>query len=331
MKLKNFLGLAICVSMLACSATSVFAAATDNGAEEDKIETFRIGTPINVETGEDVTNLEAGQIVAFPVNIITNRQIVSFSYGTACDTEYLAAGVADDELSDEAYDYLTSLGQILEDTDVSLDYYVFAMGDWKRGKFTSWGYPGVAVTPANKVNWYDGYERNVFSDKPEFYLLYRVVKSVSIDDLNHSLIWHRDGHCQVGVYDFNDPDDEGNIRGGDTLYQVPNKAVANACYGAFKINLNTTTLTKWVQGLQVSINDGDKKVVDEYVTTDNVNYSFPVRITSNSGEAETATVAVYADVSNSETDTTNTTNVKIGEFTVDLDTPTAYDGQSLNY
>ena len=103
----------------------------------------------------------------------------------------------------------------------------------------------------------------------------------------------------------------------------------NACFGAFNINIDSSALPYWIQALYVKVGGGEAVPVTEYVTTDNVNYTFPVRITSNSGSAASTTVEVLADVSSSETDSTNTTQESMGTFEVELNSPTSYVDQTV--
>lgn len=303
MKLKNILGAIVCVATLAVSATSVFA----------KGETFIINDPIDLATGEKAEHLTAGMAVAFPIDMITDELTAAMGFRPSHNTEYLEAGLVDADLTDAQYDNACDLGELIPngaEEYSGIDMMIFALGEVNRkGNFVSYGYPGASY---KMVNWYDAYDRQVYADKPEFYMLYKVVKDVPDDALNFKLIDLVIADCMISV----------NME--SVLEKNPDPWYANTCYGAFKLNIDSSSLDQWVQGLQVSIDDGTKKAVTEYVTTDNVNYSFPVRVTSNSKKATTATVNVYADVSNSETDTVNTTNVMLGSFTLNLDSPTAY-------
>lgn len=324
MKLKKILGVAALAIGIMSLPTAVF-------ADENY---FVMSTPFyDLTTNEETEDLVAGHKIAVPVDVTsTTGGLTSFSICAEFDPDYVEAGlVLTDCTTEEKANIKNFAGgttTMFKDHHGKYVAYIntYQLDDFgdkeyigDTGGNTDWGFD----LDRNLTFFFSAYEISFpYTEEPECYVLFTVKKTVSADELNVTPWEPVYDYCQLGD----------NRQGLPSVNSVAGEAdKINACYGAFKINLNTATLTKWVQGLQVSINGGDKKVVDEYVTTDNVNYSFPVRITSNSGKAETATVAVYADVSNSETDTTNKTNVKIGEFTVDLDTPTAYDGQSLNY
>lgn len=301
MKFKNVLGAMIFATTLACGATSVFAAG----------ETFEIGTPINLDNLTEVTELEAGQVVAFPVDIITDQGIVSMGYGTTCNTDILTPGVADAELTDTQYDNAGSLGEILADAaDSSKDMAIFAIGESGRKGFTAYGYPGVTV---GKINWADAYTRTV-TDKPEFYLIYKVNKSVSLDELNISLIEPRDGQCVVGV---------DNV--GSTLEKTPNSAKANACDGAFKVVVDGSSLPYWVQGVKAN-----GIALDACINADGTTeYSFPVRVNVADATKTSVDVTITATVTDDEAGTKNSREVTWGTVNVNVEgTATGYTAAS---
>lgn len=307
MKLKNIFGAMLCTSVIACSATAVFAAG----------ETFEIGKPIDLETNAEVDELTVGQVVALPVDIITDQQIVSMGYATTINTDVLTPGAIDADLTDTQYDNASALGEIISHvTDSSKDMMIFSIGEEGRRGFESYGNPSASDT---RFAWYDAEPRTINESTPEFYVIMTVNKAVSLDDLNVTLITPDEANTTVGVYQV-----------GGILNATPNTAKANACYGAFNINIDSSVLPYWIQGLYVSLNGGEKVAVTEYKTTDNVNYTFPVRVTTNSTSAAKATVEVFADTTTDEAGTANVAQVSMGTFEIQLNSPTSYTDQAVS-
>lgn len=303
MKFKSILCAAVCAATLACSTSSVFAAG----------ETFEIGTPIDLTTLAEVTELEAGQVVAFPVDIITDQVIVSMGFDTVCNAEYLTPGILDADLSDAQYDNASTLGEILEDAaGTGKDMAIFALGESGRKGFTSYGYPGVTT---GMINWYDAYARTVNASSPEFYLIYQVNKAVSLDDLNVTLITpNGQNKCVVGV---------DNV--GSTLEKVPEAAKANACDGAFKIVVDGSSLPYWVQGVKANGTALDACILADGTTE----YSFPVRVNVADDTKTSVDVTITATVSDDEAGTKNSREVTWGTVNVNVEgTATGYTAAS---
>ena len=103
----------------------------------------------------------------------------------------------------------------------------------------------------------------------------------------------------------------------------------NACYGAFNIVIDSDALPYWIQKLYVQVGEAELEEVSQYTTTDNKTFVFPVRVTTNDTDAQTATIEVFADTSSAEADETNVSRVSLGTATIDLDSPTSYDNPVL--
>jgi hypothetical protein len=316
MKLKKIFGAAIFVSALMC-ATSVYAAG----------ETFEIGTPIDLSTGEEVTDLQEGQLVAYPVDIKTDSTIVSYQIFMNYDSDVFSVGIEDSAITDAQYDVIDGLGELSAKNSEGIDGAIFSIGESGRKGFSAYGncyYNTKAENDAYSIGWTDTEARTVSADTAEFYALFTVKKSVGSDELNKVLISPISEKSEVGVYNV-----------GAKLESAPAEVKANACYGAFKVVLDNDSedvqSLGWIQKLsaQITSADGSKTTtvdLTEYVNEDGSTvYEFPVRIVSNSANASSAKVEIYADVTSDEAGTQDKDTVLVASTTVSLaGTATSY-------
>lgn len=314
MKLKKVFGAFTVLATLAFASTAY--------ASNEKIN---IGTPIDLATGQEVTEYVAGQKLLVPVDVSNDEQ-KAFSYNVhiTYDTDALTAGIDGNTFSDKELEVIS--GYLNTDmTNIILSEGSENMyGSINRITKVTLGKTSFAGTANNNVDhtlangtrvlsmtWYDGVARNLNADAPEAYALFTV--KAPVEALNFDLFGVIDGDTSMMGSD--------NV---DTV-TVNSANKANACYGAFNINIDSSALPYWIQGLKVAVNGGSKVAVTEYKTTDNVNYTFPVRVVTNSTNASTATVEVFADTSADEAGNTDAkSDVSMGTFEIQLNSPTAY-------
>ena len=326
MKLNKLVCLVAAVAAAMSLSTAVYAA--DN--------TITMGAPIDLETNSVAEDLKSGDIIAVPVDVTsTTGKLTSFSAVIEYDTEYLEASIDVDDVnlvSDTVYNNMITLSG--ESTGANFTKSVVnKVGSIKQMYTTGRGgaktYVGTMVYNPNysAVSGYNNFAYTSWthtasvetSDTPETYFIFRVTKDIDVDKLNLEI--------------FNSSNYEGNLV-QDNLNGLPavtninadaSQSKANACYGAFNINIDSSVLPYWVQGLYVSVNGGAKVAVSEYKTTDNVTYTFPVRVTTNSTNATTATVEVFADTSSDESGTADVQSaVSMGTFDIQLNSPSSY-------
>ncbi len=303
----------------------------------DTTSSITIGAPIDLSTNTVAENYEAGDIIALPVDVTTTSgKVTAFSAVVEYNTEYLEAGVNTNDtniVSDEVYTNLLALsGKDNEDNLVKSSdgsktgalklMYTEGRGGAKTYVGTSLYNPTYTSNSAY-VSWYHTASTDL-RETPETYFIFRVTKDVPADSLNFAAFTVSD-NVQNAAQDSNGGIDETNV-GIDA-----SGAKFNACYGAFNINIDSNALPYWIQALYVKVGDSDAVQVTEYSTTDNVNYAFPVRITSNSGNADAVTVEVLADTSTDEAGNEGTqSKVSMGTFEVQLNSPTSYADQTVS-
>jgi hypothetical protein len=168
------------------------------------------------------------------------------------------------------------------------------------------------------MNWASGTSVPVNASAPEAYMLFTIKKDIPADVLNVSIAGSVEGE-RIYVSDtINDLT--------ETEVAETSKAFANACAGAVKLTVDSSSLNKWVQALYVTVDGGDYKDITQYVENTDGTYSFPVRILSeNSGEH---TVNFYADLSDTETGAVTSSKVSVGTKTVTLNSPSSYEDAS---
>jgi hypothetical protein len=272
---------------------------------------IKVGQPINTATGEVADSFKANDMIAIPVDIDTTTGGLT-AYGVIVDynDEYITPEV--DASSDEVYDALSEYGSLEEHSSGSGLYGIINCLKQRGTKY----YGTITYNPETTgkflFNWYYTETVSVISG-PEAYMLFTVKKDVDASALNVAVAAALDS-------DYNYVQDS---KGGlaNTKTTETSEAIANACAGAVKLNVDTTKLDKWLQKLYVSIDGGDKQEINQGVEN-GTSYSFPVRITST--KTDEHTVTFYADFADTETGAATDTYVKVGEQKITLDSPTSY-------
>lgn len=319
------------VGFMAATVTVISMTTLTYAADESSIA---LGEPIDLETNAVAEKYDAGDIIALPVDFYSTTDVAdAFSTVVEYNQEYIAADVDTNNMemvSDTVYNNLTILSgkEGSEDNFISQSGVMGALkGMYTEGRGGARTYIGnYTYNPAYASNqvyisWYNNSNVDL-RETPEVYLIFRVIKDVPADSLNFDVFSSTNtGEIKPGIeHSYAD----------SGLTADTTDAKFNACFGAFNINIDSSALPYWIQALYVKVGGGEAVPVTEYVTTDNVNYTFPVRITSNSGSAASTTVEVLADVSSSEADSTNTTQESMGTFEVQLDSPTSYVDQTVS-
>jgi hypothetical protein len=308
MKLKKFICGALCAT-----ATMVGMSALVSASEN----TVKVGQPINIETGEASDSFKANDLIAVPVDIdSTTGGLTAYGVVVGYNTDYLSAEIDSNEISDDLFDNLDALGSLVEDTAGSGVYGAVNCLKAKRG---STYYGTLSYEPNFKgisdefgFNWFHTATVEVNGSTPEAYILFTVKKDIDASALNIAIAKTVESD-QIYVQDV-----DNDLAVTDAV--ETSEAVLNACAGAVKLNIDTANLNKWVQHLYVSIDGGAQKSVDELVDNADGTYSLPVRIiSSNTGDHK---VTFYADLADTKDGAAE--NVKVGETTVTLDSPTSY-------
>jgi hypothetical protein len=282
-----------------------------------------VGKPINIETGEEADSYSAGDIIAVPVEVTTTTgKITSYKVLAKYDTEYVEPEVNAEEISDDLLGTLSSLGALQQQDPEST---VVGAVNCLKAKIGATYLGSMAYEPNYNgradvfgMNWASGTSVSVNTSAPEAYMLFTIKKDIPADALNVSIAGAVDGET-VYVSDTPNGLDE-------TRFTQTSKATANACAGAVKLTVDSSSLNKWVQALYVTVDDGAYKDITQYVENADGTYSFPVRILSeNSGEH---TVNFYADLSDTETGAVTSSKVSVGTKTVTLNSPSSYEDAS---
>lgn len=326
MKLNKLVGF-IAATAMAIGMTTLTYAADESG--------IVLGKPIDLETNAVAEKYEAGDIIALPVDIYSTTDVAdAFSTVVGFDTQYIAADVDTNNMemvSDTVYNNLITLSGSNGDESnfvTQSDVMGALKGMYTEGRGGVRTYVGTyTYNPAYAANqvyisWFNNSNVDL-RDTPEVYLIFRVIKDVPSDSLNFDVFSSTNtGEVKPGV-------DHSYADGG--LTADTSDAKLNACFGAFNINIDSSALPYWIQALYVKVGGGEAVQVTEYSTTDDVNYAFPVRITSNSGNADSVTVEVLADTSTDEAGNEGTqSQVSMGTFEVQLNSPTSYVDQTVS-
>lgn len=311
MKLKRVLS--VCLAAATVATCSSVVSAADNG--------FAVRTPINLATGEEVTDtLTAGDVLAIPVDVFSSTGGIDSLTFDVNFADVLSIGYADTDLSDDQYANLESLGEIITEDD-GTD--VVVKNIYKAGRKKT--YPGSWTINPNYVK--DGVRcvRAVWAnaltisttDDPEAYIVCSVTKDVTADELNTALTG-----SSSEVISFSDID--GNME-DHALKADPAKL--NATQGAFKVVLDADALPagNWVQGLYAQVGSTKQDITACVHADGTTTYEFPVRVNSATGATNAIDVDIYATTTADEAGATTSTDKKIGSINLTMDgTVTSY-------
>lgn len=311
MKLNKILGVVLSLSVIAGSSS--FAMAADG-------DYFKLGTPIDITTGAEATEIVAGHKIAVPVDVTsTTGSLTSYTVIAKYDSSILSAGFTYDDCSATEGSNLVTLAG--ETSNLTMDpntrkygavrgMYTMGFGKSYTGsQLVNTAYTDTSLDSGSYIgsNWYNTTNTATTSD-PECYLLFTVVGSVSEDSLNTSILEVVPSLCQVAD-NKNDKPAELGINGEATK--------VNACDGAFKVVVDSDALPYWVQGVTATIN-GQDYALDAALNEDGTtSYSFPVRVTS-AAEETSVDATIKATVSDDEAGSTNSREVEWGTVTVDM-------------
>lgn len=327
MKLKKLIG------FIAVVATAIGMSTLTYAADENSVT---LGRAIDMETNEVADTFEAGDIIAVPVDFqTTTDQADALSVVVEFNEDYIAADVDTndyDMVSDQVWNNLTVLSgkESSEDNFVKLGNVLGALkGIYTTGRVNTYvgtyTYNNAYNSTTNQV--YISWQNNTsvdMQDTPELYLIFRVKADVPVDELNFVTFTTSDtGLIKPGL-------------GLGAVTHLPIDATesqANYCVAAFDLQIDSNSLPYWIQKLYVQVGDSAPVAISEYKTTDTEGvYSFPVRVTTNTTGAESATVTVLADTSTNEDGSGDTqAQAKIGTFEVNFaeQLPTDYTSQTV--
>lgn len=314
MKVKNILGGLVAAAMV-FGASSVIAYAAE------PIVTIKAMNPTDF-SGNQLDTLKPGDVFILPIDVeSTNGKMDLSQFDVHYDTSVLTPGV-DAIAHEEAATYYgeNDTKTILEDTTIYGGLNIVKSINALTHKPTYFGTDNLTVvhrTPGEvTVQWggasNTGYD--VTQAQNEFVLFFTVNEGAEFTELNADVI--KDLYILSAQSIPSTDVGMSNYEGSTTKL--------NACYGAFNINIDSSALPYWIQGLQVSVNGGARVAVTEYKSADDVNFTFPVRVVTNSTNATTATVEVFADTSSDEAGSKDVQNVSMGTFDITLNSPTAY-------
>lgn len=313
MKLKRVLSVCLAAATVA-TCSSVVSAAEENG--------FAVRTPINLATGETVTDtLKAGDVLAIPVDVFSSTGGIDSLTFDVNFTDVLSIGYTDTALTDDQYNNLEALGEIITEDD-GTDVVVKNIYQTGRKKT----YPGSWVVNPNynkngvrcvRAVWSNALTIKT-TDDPEAYIVCSVVKDVTADELNTALTG-----SSSEIISFSDIDN-GDME-GHNLKAAPAKL--NATQGAFKVVLDADALPNgnWVQGLYAQVGSTKQEITACVHADGTTTYEFPVRVNSATGATDSITVDIYATTTADEAGATTSTDKKIGSIDLAMDgTVTSY-------
>lgn len=311
MKLNKFICAALTVGAVVFSAGSVFAA-----------DTVKIGGPIDLTTGEAATDLVKDQVILVPVDITTESGATeSVEFYATYDTSVLTPGFADvyEDANADTASALESYGDVILDANTESIATAVGAFKWTSGKKNLIGdtaYIGNPAAPGQTVSLMVAAAKTFSTTADaDFYLVFTVKAAPASDALNTKLV-----DAVADKININDA--------GYSKTENSTEAKANACAGAFKITIDSTTVPKYVHALYVSFDDGvTKQGITQYVTSDDKTYDFPVRVKST--QSGSVTAKLYADLGTTA-DTVSDAGVEIGTVNVDLSgTATDYAAASV--
>jgi hypothetical protein len=317
MKLKNIFGVVVAAGVMAAASVTAFAA-----------DGYTLGTPFDITTNESTSTLEVDHVVAIPVDISTTTNgLTAYTAVVKYDSSVLAPTVTLAGLSSTEKTNIKALAAGSNANIKTHGSYVGAIqgyvydSGWAEDvvagtlmvnvEYPSDAEPSAACVSAGWMT--DGTSYGV-SDKPEFYLVFKVVGESSSDALNTPVAEVIESESMVA--------DTDNGKASTSDIPSETEVKTNACAGAFKVVVDAESLPKFLHALYVSFDDGaTKQDITEYVTADDKVFEFPVRVSSTKGG--TVTAKIYADLGTTDAAVTDA-SVEIGSVTVDL-TGTATD------
>lgn len=279
--------------------------------------------------GNEVSELNAGDIIIVPVDTLsTDGQLNTVCFELSYDADVLTLGVDATTNDDTVNYYIEKDGRLV--FNPSDEYVIYGGRDIIKSynkltqKYTYDAGQFAVVKMSDgvvRVTWgSDQAGGYTLTDVPEFYVCFTVNDSTKLAEINEGL----NGAYTTGLYVISSAGSDLKDTVGADYYGTVSKL--NACEGAFQVSLDNDALTYWVQRVYASIDGGTPIALDEYVNEDGTSiYSFPARVTTNSANAETATVVITADISTDEAGTTGNDTVTLGQKTITLNQPTAYE------
>lgn len=312
MKFRNILGVGLVIASMVASSCNVFA---------DNQRAFNFGTPIDASTGKAVDgDVTAGSVIALPVDVTSaGAKSVGFVASITYDDNYLTAGVTDSDLSNDQYNNLVALSSgtdaaIKRNDDETIDYLIKNVYTKVRVKNIQGYYTVVnkAAGESNRINfsWVAGAIGGyAFSDtEPEVYVLFKVNKDITADELN------------LNLFTINNIGDDTYVDRINTETVVSVDKI-NATQGAFKVVLDADALPagNWVQGLYAQVGDTKQDITACVHEDGTKTYEFPVRVNSSTGVTDAIDVDIYANTTADEAGTGTATDKKIDSINISMD------------
>ena len=319
MKINKIIGAAVALGAIVLSANSVFAA-----------DSLKLGKFYDLTAGAETSDLVVGHSIAVPFDIVSDTDgVTSFELKADYDNSVLKAGFSLDSLTQAEVDNLVALdGAEGDNLVIDANNKAVGIGLLKVKGAIKESYIGGTAYVANASYAADSTFMTTANAKTmstkadvEGYLLFKVIAEPTSTKLNTSVVEIDPAKSLIA--------DANNSK--DPIYnntENSTEAKSNACAGAFKITIDSTTVPKYVHALYVSFDDGTtKQAIDRYVTADNKVYDFPVRVTSTNTGSVTA--KLYADLGTTA-DAVSDAGVEIGTVNVDLSgTATDYAAASV--
>ena len=311
MKIKNILSLAV-IAGVTLFASSAYAAT----------ESYSVGTPIDLATGNAVEEYKVGQIVALPVDFESSTgSIKATGISLNFDSNVLSYGADLTAITSDStmISNLMALGEVKFNSDSSKVMLVNGLYNKNvlTGAITGVGTMNVPDSDTNgkvKIPWASG-ASVATKATPELYIIFTVNGTISNDSLNVDVVTVNDSECNIG-------DTENHLNVSGTIDK------ANACAAAFQVDVDNDALATsgfWIQKLYAKVGDTTQDLTICNNTEGTATYSFPTRILTNTTGNDDLTVDVYATVTTDEAGTANAADVKVGTFNLTAD------GTATNY
>ena len=295
--------------------------------------TFKVGTPIDISTNKPVNELTPGQAIEVPIDL----EGVNSLYGTQLQMHYddsvLEAGVSRTDSKGRTYNQQhNGYTAMAENKYLGRHNIKDIWGELEYDEYDPAGAFSGDPTYNNQNNviqimWnVTDYSKKVNADEPEFYILFTVkdgasdILNVGTTDLGgQNGLFHLVGAV---VYDESCENRYPNIQG------TQDTTKGNACEGAFKLTVDPEKLDPgvYINKLEATIN-GQKTTIDAAVENEDGTISFPVRLTNSKGGS--VNVSISGTYGSSADDTTSANAFTMGEFALELNSPTAYAEQSV--